>query len=177
MHELTVSFLQTICSGTGLGSLLWKMVCVNVKQILRRRLPCIWSLCHSWVSVCVLLKGRAQEGRCIFTTSSGCLEQKLCCRKIMWLCEFHPCHVIRAQGRVWEVLSRSVRFLLPREAGCESERRRWRQTCGGTQVRQAESWWKQAPFKTTKATMVGRFLMWLTPKVPSCTFLSLWIWK
>lgn len=33
----------------------------------------------------------------------------------MWLCVFHPCHVIWAQGRVWEVLSRSERFFLPSE--------------------------------------------------------------
>lgn len=30
------------------------------------------------------------------------------------VCLFHPCHVIPAQGRVWEVLSRCERFLPPR---------------------------------------------------------------
>lgn len=100
----------------------------------------VFAHCVTCECLCVLLEGRAQAGRCIFTTSPRCLEQKLCCRKIMWLCEFHPCHVIRAQGRVWEVLSRSVRFLLPRETGCEGERRHWRQTCGWMQVGPAKSW-------------------------------------
>lgn len=158
------------------------MACVDVKQFLRLCSPCICSLCHLWVSVCVsvLFEGRAQAGRCIFTTGPRCLEQKLCCRKIMWLCEFHPCHVIRAQGRVWEVLSRSVRLLLARETGSEGDGRRWRQSGGGwmqgglvkKKKADAGSVWKQ------EEKDVGRaFWMWSTPRVscPPLAFLSLWI--
>lgn len=33
----------------------------------------------------------------------------------VWVSVFHPCHVIWAQGRVWEMLSRCQKFFPPRE--------------------------------------------------------------
>ena len=69
-----------------------------------------------------------KAGRCIFTSRPSLLEQKLRCRKIMWLRVFHPCHVIRAQGRVWEVLSRSERFFLPSELAVAGSQHAGRET-------------------------------------------------
>lgn len=93
--------------------------------------------------ICVCLAKASRAGhkawRCIVTSSPSYLEQKGCCWEIMWLCVFHPCHVMWAQGRVWEVLSRSERFLPPREqAENEHAHRERRVLVGWMDVRTEE---------------------------------------
>ena len=94
-------------------------------------------VCELYGCVCVCGGQGTRQGVVSFpaapvTWNKSSVVGRSCDCVCVCVCVFHPCHVIWAQGRLWEVLTRCERFLPPRQQA-DSEhagrRRRWMDGC------------------------------------------------
>lgn len=141
------------------------LACVCVKtRSLRSYLLCICSLCHHCVCVCVVVvggqgtrQGVVSRPAAPVTWNKSSVVKRSCDSHCVCVCVFHPRHVMCAQGWVWEVLSRSERFLPPRQAGRQRACRPGEErSCAGGRARGLMDGWMDHGFQNRSGMGEGQ---------------------